>query len=236
MMLVDQRGRFVTGRTNPQLTAIRCQPQGDGWRVTTPGKPSLSLHGNADGDRRLQATVWTDQVSASTFGVEVDQWFSDVLEQPVRLVMMDAQSERGIEPGFGQPGDQVSFADGYPLLLISRAAVDELNRHLSTPVKMANFRPNLVVSDCSAHAEDQWHRIRVGEVEFDLVKPCARCVFTTVDPERHQKRTDGEPLRTLVRYRRRDGKVMFGQNVIARGAGRISAGDVVEVLEATGQA
>ena len=233
MMLVDQQGRFVTGRTHPALTAIRCQRHGDGWRVTAPGKSPLVLHSDSDAETRIQVTVWADQVSARAFSEEVDQWFSDVLQQPVRLASMDAQSERPIEPGFGQSGDQVSFADGYPLLLISRAAVEELNRHLSTPVKMANFRPNLVVSDCSAHAEDQWHRIRIGEVEFDLVKPCSRCVFTTVDPERHQKRTDGEPLRTLVQYRRREGKVMFGQNIIARGAGRICAGDEVEVLDAS---
>lgn len=231
MMLVDAAGSFISGRSHPQLTAISCEERAHGrWRVSAPEQSDLDLHPPGPDAPRQSVRVWSDDVTTQLFSDAVNQWFSQYLKTPVRLVAMDAQSHRSLEPGFGNADDEVSFADGYPLLLLSRAAVDALNGHLSAPVKAANFRPNLVISDCAAHAEDGWQRIRIGEVEFDLVKPCARCVFTTVDPDRNEKRTDGEPLRTLVKYRKQQGKVMFGQNVIARGAGRVCAGDSVEVI------
>jgi uncharacterized protein YcbX len=129
-----------------------------------------------------------------------------------------------------QTGDEVSFADAFPLLLISRAALDGLNARLAKPVSMLRFRPNLVVEGVAAHAEDGWKRIRIGEVEFDVAKACTRCVFTTVDPMRGERDPDGEPLRTLIGYRRTADGVTFGQNLIPRSAGSVRVGDAVEVL------
>jgi hypothetical protein len=98
------------------------------------------------------------------------------------------------------------------------------------PLPMRRFRPNLVVEGAAPHAEDGWRRIRVGPITLRVVKPCSRCAITTVDPDRGVR--DGpEPLETLATYRRRDGKVYFGQNVIPDGPGEIRVGDTVEVLE-----
>jgi hypothetical protein len=123
-----------------------------------------------------------------------------------------------------------AFSDGYPLLVLSEGALDALNARLPAPLPIARFRPNLVVADCEPHAEDGWRRIRVGALELVLVKPCDRCAVTTVDPETGE-RGGAEPLRTLARYRRRDGAVWFGQNAIALGTGRLGVGARVEVLE-----
>jgi uncharacterized protein YcbX len=135
-----------------------------------------------------------------------------------------------VNPDYSKPGDEVSFADAFPLLLISQAAVDALNMKLPRAVPMLRFRPNLVVEHTAPHAEDGWKRIRVGAVEFDLVKPCSRCVFTTVDFTNGTFDPSGEPLRTLTTYRRTERGVTFGQNVIPRGSGTVRVGDEVEVL------
>ncbi len=95
---------------------------------------------------------------------------------------------------------------------------------------MLRFRPNLVVSGTTPHAEDEWKRIRIGAVEFDIVKPCTRCIFTTVDPQRGERDANGEPLKTLTTYRRSPNGVTFGQNLIPRGSGTLRVGDAIEVL------
>ena len=105
-----------------------------------------------------------------------------------------------------------------------------MNAKLAAPVPMLRFRPNFVVANTGPHAEDGWKRVRIGAVEFDLVKPCSRCVFTTVDFEKGAFDPSGEPLKTLMTYRRTERGVTFGQNVIPRGAGTVRVGDAVEVL------
>jgi uncharacterized protein YcbX len=122
----------------------------------------------------------------------------------------------------------VSFADAFPLLLISQASLDDLNSKLAVPVPMNRFRPNIVISGCNTFDEDKWKEIRVGETVFYVIKPCARCVTTTVD------QTTGvqgkEPLATLSKYRKVDGQVLFGQNVIPEKRGMLRVGDIVEVI------
>lgn len=231
-MVVNPGGQCVTGRELARLTLVRAQPVDDGLRLEAPGMPVLHVATprRGDGDD-LQVTVWDSTLAAGTAGSAADTWLSDFLLQSVRLVHMDENSRRLIDEPQAAPDDIVSFADGYPLLLISQASLDGLNARLATPVPMLRFRPNLVVAGAATpHAEDGWRRVRVGEVEFDVVKPCARCVFTTVDPQRGERDPAGEPLRTLITYRRTASGVTFGQNLIPRSTGTVRSGDRVEVL------
>ncbi|GAB3389190.1 MOSC domain-containing protein [Lysobacter fragariae] len=228
-MVVDETGRFITGRQQARLTRVRAQPSPGGLQLEAPGVPALSV-ALPEAEETIAVTVWDDTVDARPAGVQADAWISAYLGQAARLVHMHASNRRAVAPGYAQPGDEVSFADGFPLLLITQAALDGLNERLASPVSMLRFRPNLVVSGTNAHAEDGWKRVRVGEVEFDVVKACTRCVFTTVDPERGERDPSGEPLRTLTTYRRTERGVTFGQNLIPRGSGVLRRGDVVEVL------
>ena len=180
---------------------------------------------------RVQTVIWKSTVQAQPAPVDADAWISRYLGQPARFVHMDAACVRAVDANYGAPGDEVSFADGFPLLLISQAALDALNARLAQPVPMLRFRPSVVVANTAPHAEDEWKRIRIGAVEFDVVKPCSRCVFTTVDFERGAFDPTGEPLRTLLTYRRAPKGVMFGQNLIPRGRGMLRVGDRVEVVE-----
>lgn len=230
-MIADADGNFFTAREHPRLTLIHAQPQGDGLRLRAPMMPGIDVRPPDPSAPRIEATVWDSRVSALAAAAAADRWISDYLGVPARLVFMDAACARPIDEKHARPGDEVSFADGYPLLVISQAALDVLNEKLMEPVPMLRFRPSIVVTGTAAHAEDGWKRIRVGKVEFDVVKPCLRCVLTTVDFERGQFDPSGEPLRTLIGYRRGPAGVSFGQNLIPRGSGTLHIGDAVDVLE-----
>jgi uncharacterized protein YcbX len=227
-MVVDAAGRFITGREMPRLTLVRALSDAGGLSLSAPGMPPLSVP-FPQTEATMLVNVWKSEVAAKPADA-ADAWLSEFLQQPVRLVHMDAGVTRPMTDVHSQPGDEVSFADAFPLLLISRAALDGLNARLSRPVSMPQFRPNLVVDGAPAHAEDGWKRIRIGDVEFDVAKPCTRCVFTTVDPLRGERDPDGEPLRTLIGYRRSGDGVTFGQNLIPRSPGTLRMGDAVEVL------
>ena len=229
-LVVDATGRFITGRQKPRMTLVRAEPIPGGLRLSAPGAATLTVAAPEGNPDRLAVTVWKDAVDAAACDPAADAWLSAFLGAPVRLVYMDSLAVRPISRAFGRPGDVVSFADGYPLLLISQAALDALNARLAAPVPMLRFRPNLVAAGTAPHAEDGWNRIRIGAIEFDVVKPCTRCTFTTVDFERGAYDPSGEPLNTLKAYRRSGDGVTFGQNVIPRGTGTLRVGDPIEVL------
>ncbi|HLE91652.1 MAG TPA: MOSC domain-containing protein, partial [Anaerolineales bacterium] len=126
------------------------------------------------------------------------------------------------------PDDHTGFADAYPILLTSEESLSDLNSRLEAPVPMNRFRPNIVVKGCEPFAEDTWKRIRIGNVELAVVKPCARCVVTTIDKETLEQ--GKEPLKTLGRYRRHELGAIFGQNVISLNEGSVRLGMNVEVL------
>lgn len=228
-IIIDGAGRFITGREYPVLTQVRCAFVHGELQLRAPGREGLNLELASLHDEYSPITVWRDTVDAQHCGAEADAWLSGLLGGQFRLVHMGARSWRGTGLLPRQP---VSFADGYPLLAFSEASVADLNGRLPTPVGVRNFRPNLVISGSAPFEEDAWARIRVGEVEFDLVKGCDRCVFTTIDPVSGRKDPEGEPLRTLSRYRRgEEGKVYLGQNLVPRNEGAIRVGDSVEVIE-----
>ena len=210
------------------------QPNGDGLHLSAPGLPELHVAAPPAGGLRARSSVWGAAVDPLLAADDAHAWISRHLGTPCRLVHMDAECRRKMKAKYdgkyGTDDDEVSLADGFPLLLISQAALDQLNTRLARPVPMLRFRPNLVVAGTAPHAEDGWKRIRIGETEFDVEKPCIRCVFTTVDFERGERDPDGEPLRTLMTYRRGPDGVSFGQNLIPRRLGTLRVGDAVEVV------
>lgn len=231
-MVVDGNGRFLTGRQFPRMVLLQAALRADGGlqldhpdlgRATVARPP-------ADAPRR-SVQVWDATVEAQRADPAAGAWLAPLFGQPCELVYMDPQARRPVDPKYARPGDEVSFADGFPLLLISQAALDQLNGRASHPVSMLRFRPNLVVDGVAAHAEDGWRRIRIGALQFELAKPCVRCVFTTVLPDAGALDSGGEPLATLKAYRRSPKGITFGQNLIARSSGTLRCGDPVEVLE-----
>lgn len=192
------------------------------------GRGGLEVNLEPEPGPSIRATVWKDECAVFDEGRDAAAWFSDYLGVAVRLVRLADENARPLGTTSAQPGDRVSFADAYPFLLISEASLDGLNRRLSLPLPMDRFRPNIVITGCDAHAEDRWRHVRIGEIDFRVAKPCARCVITTTDQQTGE--VGGEPLRTLATYRLEDGKILFGQNLVHVGRGTVGVGDSVVVL------
>jgi len=198
---------------------------------------SVPAPSGGDGCEMLAVTVWRSTVMAAAAGPAADAWFSEFLGRRVRLVYLDDPTRRAVNPEFGTEGDVVSFADGYPLLLTSttslRALGDWLIEDGDQPVPMSRFRPSVVVAGSAPWAEDGWRRIRIGAVSFRVVKPCGRCMVTTIDQLTGE--VGKQPLSMLGRRRLIGTDLVFGQNMIPDAPGTICVGDPVQILEHAGQ-
>jgi len=226
----DNQGQFFTARTEPTLCLIQSSITATGLVLTAPNMPQLVINYDSFSHQYQPVTVWKDTIKGQQCANEHNLWFSQYLNKPCQLLFYGDESQRLVK----NSNSRVSFADGYPLLLISQASLIDLNQRSSTNtlLDMSRFRPNIVVDNCLPFAEDSWQHIRIGEVEFELSKPCSRCIFTTLDPLTGQKHVQQEPLKTLKAYRQvASGDVMFGQNLIPLNQGQIKHGDSVEVFK-----
>lgn len=229
MMMVDSEGQFITQRKYPQLARIQLKQDNENIELTADNFPPLIINNDRFSEVSMPVVVWKDQCHGFKANVEVNQWLSDYLGFEVNLVRYDRANPRPIDPDYSKPTDTVSFADGFPLLVISQESLNDLNARLETPVSMRNFRPNIVVSGVEAFAEDNWKSITIGNVEFEAVKRCSRCILTTIDPITGIKNSRGEPLKTLSLYRRGPGGVIFGMNLIPKNPGTIQLNDSVSI-------
>ncbi|RMV80241.1 Molybdenum cofactor sulfurase [Pseudomonas caricapapayae] len=233
-MLVDEsNGRFLTQRALPHMSRLSVLWNASGGvTLSAPGFEPLDVAIPLDVDSNLRGvTVWRDSLQVPDAGDVASRWVSRFIGKPTRMVYMPVERARRMPGGHGHDEGHVNFADGFPLLLIGQGSLDDLSGRLGRPLEMLRFRPNLVIEGAEAFAEDGWKRIRIGNIEFQLLKPCARCILTTVDPATGERSPDREPFATLKTYREVEGNVLFGQNVINLGLGELETGMTVEVLE-----
>ncbi|MGI9279845.1 MAG: MOSC domain-containing protein [Endozoicomonas sp.] len=233
-MVVEPGGKFITQRHYPNMALIEAIPGSKGLTLSAPGMAELIITDPEQLTQKVEmdVEVWKDELKALDAGEAASQWLSEFLGLPCRMVKFSEQVHRQVDLRFASEGDSTGFADGFPFLLTTEASLQELNGRLDSPVTMDRFRPNIVIQGAEAYAEDSWNRIKIGEVVFQVAKPCSRCVMTTVDPKTGEK-TGKDPLMTLSRYRRTEMGVIFGQNLIHESQGRICLGDTVEILEQT---
>lgn len=226
-VIVDEANRFVTQRQLPILAKVKTELHDDLVRVSFPGGGSFLL----EPDGGLQdVVVWRDQVPGRVGASEASAALSRYCGQTLRFVYMPEDSFRRVDPERVSDHRRVSFADGFPLLVTTQSSLMELNGRLESPVDMRRFRPNIVVEGCAPWAEDGWRSLTVSDVSFEVVKPCSRCVMTTVDPDSGLKHPGTQPLKTLAGYRRTPEGVIFGQNAIHQFHGVIRVGDHVTAI------
>ena len=234
-MLVDPSGEAVTAREENRLVLVDPTITEEGLRLRFPGIDDLVVVRPERGPL-TEVELWHDRVAASLADDAAHDWFSRLLGRPVRLVYLDDPRRRPVDQRYAEPDEVVSFADGFPLLVVTEESLAQLNTWIAAgpraedgPLPMTRFRPSLVIRGAEPFAEDSWRRIRVGEVGFKIVKPCARCVLTTIDPDTAVRTK--EPLVSLARHRRIDGKLLFAMNAIPEAPyGVVRVGDQVEVL------
>ncbi|MGW7643883.1 MOSC domain-containing protein [Streptomyces bobili] len=234
--LIDDGGKVVTQRQQPRLACAAAELlPGGGVRLSAPGMEPLTVSvPQPVGTVSLQ--MFRDKVEGILADDAAHAWCSTYLGADVRLLHMDdPATRRPVDPEYGRPGETVTFADGYPLLVTSAASLDALNALIARgehavegPLPMNRFRPNLVVGGTQAWAEDGWSRLTIGEVAFRVAKTCGRCVVTTTDQSTAER--GREPLHTLGRHRRLDGKLVFGQNLVPLSGGTVRIGDPVAIV------
>ena len=226
-MLVDTEGRFQTQRLLPQLAMARVTEGDEGLTLTLPEGASARLIANR---HKREVRVWRDQVAAVSDNGDASSLISAWLKKDLQFVYMPEDSFRQIDTDYVPQARRVSFADGFPLLVVNEASVDQVSTWVGRTMDVRRFRPGIVIGGVGrAFAEDLWRGLAIGELGLDLVKPCGRCVMTTVDPDKGLKEADGEPLATLKRYRPGPEGPIFGQNALHQGAGQIRVGDPVQV-------
>lgn len=227
-MVVDEKGVMLTQRKIAKMCLIQPEIKEDGLVLNTSGIECLYVE-KPLANKITKVKIWTDYCQVYDAGDKAASWLSYVLSTKCRLVYFPDDEFRQVDINYANKGDKTAFSDGFPLLLISQGSLDDLNQRLSVPVTMSRFRPNIVVNGCQPFAEDSWRKIRIGEIDYRVVKPCSRCVIPTINIETAER--EKEPIKTLGSYRKRDNKIFFGQNVIADENGKIEVGMSVEILE-----
>ncbi|MDX1635908.1 MAG: MOSC domain-containing protein [Marinobacter sp.] len=224
-MITDPLGRFMTQRDYPQLARVAVSVDSEG--VVTLRIPDEGSHTLIRSGATRNVMVWDDWLAAQRAEPGPAEALGRFLDMEVDLVYVPDDTFRPVDRVWVRERRRVGFADGYPFLVVNQASLDELNTRLQQPVEMRRFRPNIVVSGASAWAEDTWPALTSNNVRLELVKPCSRCVMTTVDPDLGVKAPDQQPLRTLGQYRRLPGGVIFGMNAIHTGDGPLEVGQPV---------
>jgi len=225
-MIVNDENNFVTQREKPLLTQFDSSIRNG----------QLSIRDNRDGDiiripihlkgeDEINTSVWGSNVTAQSTDVVMDEWLSTKLEGNYRLVTVGQSFKR--HKNVDSKSIPVRFADGYPILILSQASVDNLNEKLDKPVKADRFRANILIDECPAHTEDITKSFSTEQLKFNMIKQCKRCIVINTD--QHSGEVHKEPLKTLSSYRKKDNAVMFGVNVYAESFGTLKTGENMDL-------
>lgn len=235
-LLVDENNKFLTQRELPKMATFKVEI-GEADLKVTDCENDILIPLQPLKNKKEKVQIWSSKCSAAVYDEEINNWFSDALGKKCKLVFMPEDTKRIVNPLYAvnKFEDVVSFADGYPLLIIGKGSLNDLNSRLENEIPMNRFRPNLVFDDSEPFIEDSWKTIKIGSTVFQVVKPCNRCVMTTIDQEKGIS-SGKEPLKTLAGYRIRKNdkksKVLFGQYLIAENFGeQIKINDTIEVLK-----
>ncbi len=229
-MLITEGGQFLTQRQIPALGHFQLRYSDDGmsfWVDFMGDTIQIPLQLGPQ-SQPCEATIWDDRVAVIQAPKRLNQWFSEKLHRPVRLVYLPDDAARPV-PKKHQPQSMesmhVSLADGFPVLIISEASLQELNHRITqenpdqSPMEMMRFRPNIVLGGIQAHGEDELGVFTLGTAKLQVAKPCSRCILTTINPTSLER--GNEPLKTLGTYRKVDNKILFGANVLCLQSGKI---------------
>ncbi|CBJ79929.1 putative 2Fe-2S protein with ferredoxin-like NADP-linked domain and 2Fe-2S ferredoxin-like domain [Xenorhabdus bovienii str. Jollieti] len=229
-MITTTDGIFMTARQYPQLVLFTPFMLNNGIYLRAPNGESATVLYSDFKEERHPTEVWNNHFTALVAPDEVNIWLSSFFDTPVQLRWLSEELTRRVKQF---PDISLSFADGFPYLIINEASFHALQQRCPASIKIEQFRANIVVTGAAPFEEDSWQTIQIGNIIFDLPKPCSRCILTTISTEKGRKNPKSEPLATLQSFRtaKENGAVDFGQNAIARNSGIIRVGDNVTILE-----
>jgi len=223
-MLIDENNQFISQRSFPNLCLFKIKLDEASFVISYHAN-KISVPLEINNGKNIAVKIWNDEVDALLADDFINEFFSEQLRINCRLVFMPANTFRAVDENFVSKQTPVSFADGYPILLIGQESLNLLNTKLDEPVAMDRFRPNIVFNGGEAHAEDLMEKFNISYVELQGVKCCARCQVPGINQQTGI--ASKEPTRTLSTYRNFDHKINFGQNVIVLNEGLISVNDKI---------
>jgi uncharacterized protein len=225
-MLVDAHGVFLSQRKHPMMCLIRVSMDKGFLTVSYNGMIDLVVEPQME-SHNIQVNIWDDAVVATDMGDAPSLWFSKVLGSTVRLVTIGSHFSRNVKIADDVYSSKMHFGDSCPILVTTKASLDDLNSRLSESIPMNRFRPNVVIDGAHAYDEDLWKYIRIGDQLFQYGKKCGRCTVTTID---QMTGISGiEPLKTLSTYRKDGNSVCFGAYYLPVTKGSINVGDTISV-------
>jgi len=236
LALVDMNGNGITARTHPQILHLHPRISGNILLLTYKNKGIGAIPLRQGSETEYQAFKI---FSYDAFGMAVEEdaltdFICNLIGIPCRIMTVSQLKNRPVlEKHGGLKDETLAFADQAPILLVSKASLEDLNTRATSEIKMQQFRPNIVISGVKAGEEDQWKRIQIGQdVRLRLIQQCERCIFTTINPVSLEKDPRGEPLRTLSKYRLNAKKnAVFGMHAVVEEEGLINTGDQIRILE-----
>jgi uncharacterized protein len=231
-MLVNAQNQFLTQRSFAAMALLQVAPTSNGFTIFEKHAPSnaidipFALHAG----NMVNVQVWEDTCAAIEASAPINNWFSQVLQTTCKLVYMPEDSLRLVDDRYATSAEDVnSFSDGYPILLLSEASVAEISNRAKQNIPINQFRPNIVISGVAPFAEDNYNKFSINNTIFFGVKPCARCVVTTINQS--TAIAGKEPLKTLATFRKVNNKILVGQNVIPqKNGGLIQVGNSITKL------
>lgn len=228
-VLVDESNTFFTQRDFPEMALIKVDIVEDGLKLKHKTKTFQPLFVPFDFEhsKNDKVVIWEDTVVGEFYSREIDEWFSDIIGIKCHLVKMPESTKRNVDEAYAE-NKIVSFADAYPFMIIGQSSLDDLNSRMEVPLPMNRFRTNFVFTEGKPFEEDNWKKFKVGDMKFEAVKPCARCVITTTDQDTAERFK--EPLLTLSKFRNFNNKVMFGMNLVCESTGNVQVGDKIELI------
>ncbi len=233
-MVVDLNNQFLTQREHPDMCLLQTAIAGGDLVIFDKNNPTdkitVALHPEVSGET-VQVQVWDDSCAAQPVSHFANEWFSQKLKMPCRLVYMPEEEKRLVDERYAHSKEITSFSDGYPLLMIGQASLNDLNGRLHQPLPMERFRPNIVFTGGEPYAEDTMKNISINEIDLFGVKLCARCVMPTINQQTAEK--GKEPLKTLSVYRMKNNKIYFGQNMLYKQTGYLQTGNTISIIETT---
>jgi uncharacterized protein len=228
-MLVDSDNQFMTQRDFAKMALLQVQVEEGGLKVTHKQRgDSIAIPFETNGET-ISVQVWSDRMKGIIVDDKLNEWFSEMIGTGCRLVYMPDQTQRWVDGRYANKKEITSFSDGYPFLIIGQSSLDDLNNRIEEKLLVNRFRPNIVFSGGEPYEEDTLAHFTINDIHFYGVKLCSRCVITTINQDTIKK--GKEPLRTLSKYRMKNNKIYFGQNLLHHGEGSIRIGDELKVLE-----
>lgn len=241
-MVVNEKQELVTARSHPKLVLVKPSVSDkETLALTAPGIKDFSINLSdlqKDDKDKSNATIWESKVDVIDLGDEASQWITQVCgtDGKLRLVyypktkcMRELREKHKAYKEMDKK-HMGALQDATSFMLLNESSLEDLNTKLDKPVEPTQFRPNIVIADAKAYDEDGWNYIKIGDkAVMKSLKPCTRGTFSAVDQKSGDHSKDGEPLKTLNTYRRKDGLPVMGVNAGLFRKGEIKVGDDVFV-------